>query len=161
MRCGSDPTNPANHAATGFKFLLMQTTTTPSATLRDQLAQKILAQSEHCMDDNDSVFIEFVPTPHLRVGYATSQLLHYQLTTRQPDLADDPTKQPQILTLGFATADVIVSGHRLELVCEKIVQGKLTRLRALSERYAALGLTTRPFVGKIEIKPIKEHGTED
>ena len=58
MRCGSDPTNPANPAATGFKFLLMQTTTpTPSATLRDQLAQKILAQSEHCMDDNDSVFI--------------------------------------------------------------------------------------------------------
>ena len=111
------------------------------------------------MDDDDSVFIEFVPTPHLRVGYATGQLLHYQLTTRQPDLADDPTRPPQILTLGFATADVIVSGHRLELVCEKISKGKLVRLRTLSERYAELGLTNRPFVSRIEILPVKDHGT--
>jgi hypothetical protein len=137
------------------------TTPTPSATLREQLAQKNDERPEHCIEDGNGVFIEFLPSPHLRVGYGTSQLLHYQLATKQPDLADDPTKQPQLLTLGFATADVIISGQRLELVCQKIGNGSLARVRTLAERYAALVPTTRPFIGKIEIKPVKGHGAED
>ena len=95
---------------------MSNTTPTPSAILREQLAQKNEARPEVCIEDGDGAFIEFLPSPHLRVGYGTSQLLHYQLATRQPDLADDPTKQPQLLTLGFATADVIISGQRLEVV---------------------------------------------
>ena len=97
----------------------------------------------------------------MRVGYGTGQLLHYHLTTRLPDLADDPTQPPQTLVLGFATADVVVSGQRLELVCQKIGDGKLVRVRALAERYAALTHLSRPFVSKIEIQPIRHHATAD
>ena len=139
----------------------MSTNTTPSAILREQLAQKNEDRPEACIEDGNGVFIEFLPSPHLRVGYGTSQLLHYQLATRQPDLADDPTKQPQLLTLGFATADVIVSGQRLELVCQKLGDGKLVRVRALAERYANLVPTTRPFISKIEIQPIRNQGAAD
>ena len=137
------------------------TTPTPSATLREQLAQKNDASPEHCIEDGNGAFIEFLPSPHLRVGYGTSQLLHYQLATKQPDLADDPTKQPQLLTLGFATADVIISGQRLELVCDKLGDGRLVRVRALAERYANLVPTTRPFIGRIEIQPIRNQGAAD
>jgi len=140
---------------------MSNTTPTPSAIIREQLAQKAEARPEVCIEDGDGAFIEFLPSPHLRVGYGTSQLLHYQLATRQPDLADDPTKQPQLLTLGFATADVIISGQRLELVCQKIGDGRLVRVRALAERYAALVGTARPFVSKIEIQPIRNQGAAD
>ena len=136
------------------------TTPTPSTILREQLAQKNDERPEHCIEDGNGVFIEFLPSPHLRVGYGTSQLLHYQLATKQPDLADDPTKQPQLLTLGFATADVIISGQRLELVCQKIGFGKLGLVRALAERYANLVPTTRPFISKIEIQPIRNQGAD-
>src|SRR4051812_24563543 len=113
----------------------MQTTTTPPATLREQLAKDSEERnSTSCMEDGNGAFIEFLPSPHVRVGYGTGQLLHYHLTTRLPDLADDPTKPPQTLVLGFATADVVVSGQRLELVCQKIGDGKLVRVRALAER---------------------------
>ncbi len=56
---------------------------------------------------------------------------------------------------------VLISGQRLELVCQKIGNGSLARVRALAERYAALVPTTRPSISRIEIQPIRNHGAAD
>jgi hypothetical protein len=51
------------------------------------------------------------------VDIGTGQLLRYRVATRKPDLADDPTKPPQTLTLSFPTNDVVITGKRLEDIC--------------------------------------------
>ena len=59
-----------------------------------------------------------------------------------------------MLTLGFATADVVLSGRRLEAVAELLVEGRLKSVSALPERFAELN-PTKPFVAKIEVKPFR------
>ena len=93
-----------------------------------------------------------MPTPHSRFGYGTGQLLHYQLQNRSP--GKDPAELAQVLTLGFATADVILTGKRLEGVTELLVEGRLKRVSAQAERFAELH-PAKAFVSKIEVKPIK------
>ena len=56
---------------------------------------------------------------------------------------------------------MIIAGQRLELVCQKLGDGKLVRVRALAERYAALVPTTRPFISKIEIQSIRNQSAAD
>jgi hypothetical protein len=102
----------------------------------------------------EAAFIEFHLSPDNCVGYAASQLMHYQLVTRKPDLADDPTKPMQTLTLGFATADLVVSGNRLNLITAALVEGTLAAVRAVPSRYAELN-PRQPFVAKIEPKALK------
>ena len=102
----------------------------------------------------EAAFIEFHLSPDNCVGYAASQLMHYQLVTRKPDLADDPTKPMQTLTLGLQTADLVITGNRLNLITAALVEGTLAAVRAVPSRYAELN-PRQPFVAKIEIKPIK------
>jgi hypothetical protein len=103
----------------------------------------------------EAAFIEFHLSPDNCVGYAAHQLMHYQLITRKPDLADDPTKPMQTLTLGFATADLVISGNRLHLITAALVANELTAVRAIPSRYAELN-PRQPFVAKIEIKDLKD-----
>ncbi len=136
------------------------------SSLKDAIEQKRRdnPESEVCVVSATSsqvvAFIEFLPSPHNRLGFGTGQLLHYQLLSRKPDLADDPTKPPQTLTLGFATADVVITGKRLEGITELLVESRLLLVRALSERFAELNPRT-PFVTKIEIKPVKTAAAEE
>jgi len=128
-----------------------------SNTLREKLEQdrREKPAPEYCVDTGGSAFLEFWPTPLERVGFGSGQLLRYRLTTRKPDLADDPTQPPQILTLSFPTDDVVLTGKRLEDICTLLGKNDLKAVRTLSERFAELHLH-RPFVAKIEIRPIKQ-----
>ncbi len=63
---------------------------------------------------------------------------------------------PQVLTLGFATADVVLFGKRLEAVAEFLTEGQLKSVAALPERFAELD-PTKPFVARIDVKPFHEH----
>ena len=102
----------------------------------------------------EAAFMEFHLSPDNCVGHAANQLMHYQLVTRKPDLADDPTKPMQTLTLGFATADLVVSGNRLDLITAALSEGTLKAVRAIPSRYAELH-PKQPFVAKIESRPVK------
>ena len=102
----------------------------------------------------EAAFIEFHLSPDNCVGYAASQLMHYQLVTCKPDLADDPTKPMQTLTLGLQTVDLVITGNRLNLITAALVEGTLAAVRAVPSRYAELN-ARQPFVAKIEPKALK------
>ena len=108
----------------------------------------------------EAAFIEFHLSPDNCVGYAASQLMHYQLVTRKPDLADDPTKPMQTLTLGLQTADLVITGNRLNLITAALVEGTLAAVRAVPSRYAELN-ARQPFVAKIETKALKQNDEQD
>ena len=54
-----------------------------------------------------------------------------------------------------ALTSYLASGKRLEDICSLLGKNDLACVRALSERFAELHLH-RPFVAKIEIRPIKQ-----
>jgi hypothetical protein len=107
----------------------------------------------------EAAFIEFLLSPDNCVGYAASQLMHYQLVTRKPDLADDPTKPMQTLTLGLQTVDLVITGNRLNLITAALVEGTLAAVRAIPSRYAELH-PKQPFIAKIETKALKGDGQD-
>ena len=108
----------------------------------------------------EAAFIEFHLGPDNCVGYAASQLMHYQLVTRKPDLADDPTKPMQTLTLGLQTVDLVITGNRLNLITAALIEGTLAAVRAIPSRYAELH-PKQPFIAKIEIKALKQNDGQD
>ena len=108
----------------------------------------------------EAAFIEFHLGPDNCVGYAASQLMHYQLVTRKPDLADDPTKPMQTLTLGLQTVDLVITGNRLNLITAALVEGTLAAVRAVPSRYAELN-PRQPFVAKIETKALKQNDEQE
>jgi hypothetical protein len=116
------------------------------------------ASVEHAMTTSirpgEAAFIEFHCSSQECLGYAASQLMHYQLLTHKPDLADDPTKPTQTLTLGVQTLDLVITGNRLNLITAALIAGKLTAVRAIPSRYAELS-SHQPFVAKIEPKALK------
>lgn len=125
-----------------------------NTSLRQQIAERKKSDDEQCLDQTNAgqaVLIEFQLSAYQRVGYAAGHLLHYELST-QRSLAGDATTG-QTLTLGFSTADVVISGLRLESVCDCLAEGRLAALRILPARYAELQ-PLRPFIAKIEVKPI-------
>jgi len=108
----------------------------------------------------EAAFTEFHLGPDNCVGYAASQLMHYQLVTRKPDLADDPTKPMQTLTLGLQTVDLVITGNRLNLITAALIEGTLAAVRAIPSRYAELH-PKQPFIAKIEIKALKQNDGQD
>jgi hypothetical protein len=108
----------------------------------------------------EAAFIEFHLSPDNCVGYAASQLMHYQLVTRKPDLADDPTKPMQTLTLGLQTADLVITGNRLNLITAALTEGTLAAVRAIPSRYAELH-PKQPYIAKIEPKALKPDDAQD
>jgi hypothetical protein len=81
--------------------------------------------------------------------------MHYQLLTHKPDLADDPTKPAQTLTIGLQTVDLVITGHRLHLVTAALVKNELAVLRAIPDRYAELS-PKQPYIAKIEVKALND-----
>ncbi len=72
----------------------------------------ILTTQRHCP------CIEFHPTGEERYGFHASQLLHYRLETEETT-----GHPPHKLTLGFGTADVILTGWRLDRVTAHVRDG--------------------------------------
>lgn len=127
-------------------------------------AVKPVAGVEEAMSKSDkpgeAAFIEFHVSPGNCLGYAAHQLMQFQLITHKPDLADDPTKPAQTLTLGLQTVDLVITGNRLHLVTEALRKNVLAALRATPGRYAELNLK-QPYIDKIvpkELKPDEAQG---
>jgi hypothetical protein len=100
-------------------------------------------------------FLGFWPTPLEHVGFSTGQLLRFKLVTRKPDLADDPTKPPQTLTLSFPTDDVVITGKYLDEICRLLSKNELASVAALPGRHAELD-PLKTFVTKIDIIPVSK-----
>jgi hypothetical protein len=94
-------------------------------------------------------FIEFQPDQRTRIGFSAGQLMQYRLETRMP--GKDASEQPQVLTLGFSTADVIITGRRLESVTKLVAENRIKILVVQPNRLAELR-PTKSFISKIEIK---------
>jgi hypothetical protein len=127
-------------------------------TLADSIAQKHKDDQapEACIIEATPselvAFIEFQPDLRTRVGFSAGQLMQYRLETCA--LGKDPEEMPQVLTLGFATADVLITGRRLETITKLIVEGHLKAVLAQNKRYSELHLA-KPFVSKIEVKSVQ------
>jgi hypothetical protein len=128
-----------------------------SGTSNQPAAAKPVAGAEESMSvvrSGEAAFIEFHVSPGNCLGYAAHQLMHYQLLTHKPDLADDPTKPTQTLTLGLQTVDLVITGNRLHLITAALVKNELAVVRAVPGRYAELNLK-QPYIAKIEPKALK------
>jgi hypothetical protein len=102
----------------------------------------ILTTQRHCP------CIEFHPTSEERYGFHASQLLHYRLETEET-VGHPPHK----LTLGFGTADVILTGWRLDRVTAHVRDGDLLAVRTSPIRYADIS-RAKPHVATIMVTPI-------
>ncbi len=96
--------------------------------------------------------IEFVLSDQDRQGFHASQLLHYRLGANDDEQTDAP---PEKLCIAFATADVTLTGWRLNRVTEHLRDGNLLALRAIPTRYANVDPTAL-IVANISVEPIKK-----
>lgn len=103
-------------------------------------------------------FIEFQPDQRTRIGFSAGQLMQYRLNTRMP--SKDPEEQPQVLTLGFSTADVVITGRRLESVTRLLVENRLKGVVAQATRFAELH-PAKTFASMIKVKPLREQEGND
>ena len=112
--------------------------------------------SLHDFDENECILttqrhcpcIEFHPTGEERYGFHASQLLHYRLETEETT-----GHPPHKLTLGFGTADVVLTGWRLDWVTAHVRDGDLLAVRTRPIRYADLS-RARPHVVSITVASI-------
>lgn len=104
-----------------------------------------LISEKHCS------CIEFVLNNGDRHGFHASQLLHYRLEANEGGKDDAPEK----LTLAFATADVTLTGSRLERVSDHLRDGNLLAVRIFPTRYAGLD-KTKCAVTSISVEPIRK-----
>lgn len=129
-------------------------------TLADSIAQKRKDNQtpDACIIEATSsevvAFIEFQPDQRTRFGFNAGQLMQYRLDTRIP--GNDPEEQPQVLTLGFPTADVIISGRQLNTITKLLTEGRLKSTIAYTKRHASLH-PHAPFVADIVIQSIQQH----
>lgn len=104
----------------------------------------ILTTQRHCP------CIEFHPTGEERYGFHASQLLHYRLETKET------TGQAlHNLTLAFGTADVVLTGWRLDRITAHLRDGDLLAVRTCPVRYAELS-RAKAHVASIIVTPISK-----
>jgi hypothetical protein len=105
-----------------------------------------------CLFLNDRCsFLEFWPEQKPWHGFAVSQLLHYSVEANTAAKDGPPDK----LTLGFSTADVVVTGWRLEQLADEVRghKGGIVKTLPNAVRYEQLQ-PNACAVAKIEVKPI-------
>jgi len=96
--------------------------------------------------------IEFYPGAERRRGFHASQLIEYSLDPN-PNAQSDKDAPPQMFTLAFSTADVVILGWRLDRLADRLAENQLAAVGLLPKRYADLE-RSKPFVASIEIKPV-------
>ena len=94
--------------------------------------------------------IEFLSSDLNRQGFHASQLLHYRLGAND-DERNDAT--PKKLSIVFATANVTLTGWRLNRITEHLRDGDLLAVRAFSIRYANVDPTAL-IVANITVEPM-------
>jgi hypothetical protein len=101
--------------------------------------------------------IEFQLDKENHHGFHTSQLIDYTLEPN-PDASGDRNAPPQKFTIAFSTADVVISGWRLETLAKNLCQNELALVRIQPKRYEDLD-RFKSFVASIKITAIaKESG---
>jgi hypothetical protein len=96
--------------------------------------------------------IDFHRDEHHRRGFHMSQLITYSLDPN-PAAENDQEAPPQMLSLAFSTADVVILGWRLSRLADMLQKNELASVRVLSKRYAELD-PKKPFVSSIQIKSV-------
>lgn len=107
----------------------------------------LLTTQKHCP------CVEFILGEHDRHGFHTSQLLHYRLEANDGGNGGTPQGAPEKLTIAFATADVTLTGWRLDRLADDLRDGDLLAVRVLPTRYANLD-KTKCSVASIIVEPI-------
>jgi len=97
--------------------------------------------------------IEFHLDEHRRRGFHASQLITYSLDPNPDAKQEDKDEPPQMLSLVFSTADVVILGWRLDRIADYLGENKLAAVRILPKRYAEVD-PKKPFVASIEIKSV-------
>ena len=82
-------------------------------------------------------------------GFHTSQLLRYRLAENEGG-KDAP---PEKLTIAFATADMTLTGWRLERIADDLRDGDFLAVRSLPARYANLD-KSKCAVASITVEPV-------
>jgi hypothetical protein len=102
--------------------------------------------------------VVFHPSPDKCFGFAFSQLMQFELSTGHvPGVvagALPPPDAPQTLTIGFASADVVVTGQRLLHLVDALASGRLTDLFVVPERFAGAVNADQPVVRSIVRKDL-------
>ena len=107
----------------------------------------LLTTQKHCP------CVEFILGERDRHGFHSSQLLHYRLEANEGGNGGTPQGAPDKLTIAFATADVTLTGWRLDRLADDLRDGDLLAVRILPKRYAeAVGHGA--FVASITVTPI-------
>ncbi len=99
--------------------------------------------------------IEFRPDAHRRIGFPMSCLCHYSLDP----LGGGELEAPERLSVGFSTADVVVTGARLGRLAEALRDHSLEWVAALDPRYAAT-FGRNPWVAAITIARMDKTGAD-
>lgn len=99
-------------------------------------------------------FIVFFDGPRSRHGFSLAQLLHFRIALRDALAGDGSDAAPHVLTLAFSTADITITGWRLERLATLLQEGRLAAVKVIPVRHVAL-TGNRPAVASIEIKPIE------
>jgi len=130
------------------------------SALAQELAAKKAAEepSPTCCTSashGSAYFIELRPDPRTKTGFPVAQLCHYTLEANPG--GDEVKEAPERLTLGFSTADVVVTGARLGKLVELINEHGLASVSAHDARYA--GTVGRgPWVARISIARLDKLG---
>jgi hypothetical protein len=101
-------------------------------------------------------FIEFQLNSHHRQGFSLSYLIKYTLES-SPSVTGEV--EAQRLSLSFTTADVALTGWRLDHAAEALRQGVLSVVKAIpgASRYGQLVPNTC-IAAEIEITPVGKEG---
>lgn len=96
-------------------------------------------------------FITFHLDEHRRRGFNTSQLITFALDPN-PAAEKDRNEPPQVITLQFANADVVLLGWKLDLLADRLGENKLSAVGSFPQRYAQLD-RSQIVVTDIKITP--------
>lgn len=125
-----------------------------STTLPEQIKEKTPVE---CLVSRGGLIVQFQWDEHHVRSFATGYFLH---STWEPNpdfgrVAQAPTEK---LTLSFTTADVTITGWRLDRVMEPFSEGKLSRVKVMPDaaRYQPLLPAFQCVVATIEIKDVEK-----
>ena len=99
-------------------------------------------------------YITFHLDAHRRRGFNTSQLITFALDPN-PAAETDKNEPPQMISLQFANADVVLLGWKLDLLADRLAENKLAAVGIIPERYAQLD-RANIVVTEIKINPIEK-----
>lgn len=107
-------------------------------------------ENTHCMqiaEKEPSLCLDFTGSDGRTHGFPYAQMLNY-LLEQNPDREDNDKAPPDRLSIWFSTHDVLILGHRLNLLRAQLRVGLVVAVSAMEARYSHLEIG-KPFVTEI------------